>query len=450
MVSPGSEARRRPAERCVAQAGGRRCRCVKIPELFGLRFPEPSADATFYPRNLSLFVLPFLAVFFALRRGIRRGGWIWLAVPFAAGGLIVNLLPFKPGGHTEALAAIHLPIALWLMVFYAYAGGRWRGHEQRELCVLGGGSSTTRSSRSGRHAVGLANFVRAIGHSAEKPSDRPAVGRRGGGLGAWLVEHKQSVIENMAPVLTWIFTPLFTALLLVFVASMIWTGNAIRVEREVLIGFDLLLVVVLGLLLYAISARDPQAPPGRFDVLQLVLAACALVVDALALWAMAASPSSGSAQQDGRPRPEPAASREPGLVGRALRAVPRPARPLRPARALADGLHASLRVLGLVRDRDFPGDFQLHVAPPPTPRPTRAVRPGRGPLLAALIPDDLVQAVDDPGEFLRRKLRDRIADAIRGQGPDLVIFTQERRLPSVSISGDAKSGFLRRLVTAMA
>ena len=45
----------------------------------------------------------------------------------------------------------------------------------------------------------------------------------------------------------------------------------IHVGRELLIGFDLLLVVVLGLLLYSISARDPQAPPNGFDALQLLL-----------------------------------------------------------------------------------------------------------------------------------------------------------------------------------
>ena len=55
-----------------------------------------------------------------------------------------------------------------------------------------------------------------------------------------------------------------------------------------LIGFDLLLVLVLGLLLYSISARDSQAPRGRFDVMSLVLVASALVVDALALWAITA------------------------------------------------------------------------------------------------------------------------------------------------------------------
>jgi hypothetical protein len=47
-------------------------------------------------------------------------------------------------------------------------------------------------------------------------------------------------------------------------------------------------VVVLGLLLYSISARDPDAPRGLFDVLRLVLVGAALAVDAVALWAIGA------------------------------------------------------------------------------------------------------------------------------------------------------------------
>jgi len=92
----------------------------------------------------------------------------------------------------------------------------------------------------------------------------------------------------MAPVLTRLFTPLFTILLLAFLATMMWTGNPINLKREVLIGFDLLLAVVVGLVLYAASARDPLAPPDLFDYLQLVLVVSALVVDGVALWAIAA------------------------------------------------------------------------------------------------------------------------------------------------------------------
>jgi hypothetical protein len=88
-------------------------------------------------------------------------------------------------------------------------------------------------------------------------------------------------------VLTRLFTPLFTVLLLAFLATMAWTGRPIDIKREVLIAFDLLLAVVLGLVLYAASARDPEAPPNLFDGLQLLLIVSALVVDIVALAAIA-------------------------------------------------------------------------------------------------------------------------------------------------------------------
>jgi len=91
----------------------------------------------------------------------------------------------------------------------------------------------------------------------------------------------------MAPVLTRLFTPLFAALLILFLGTLLWTGRGIDIKREVLIGFDLLLVVVLGLLLYSASARDPQSPPHVWDVLQVVLVESALLADGVMLWAIA-------------------------------------------------------------------------------------------------------------------------------------------------------------------
>jgi hypothetical protein len=87
-------------------------------------------------------------------------------------------------------------------------------------------------------------------------------------------------------VLTRIFTPLFVLLLFSFLATMFFTQSGINVEREVLIGFDLLLVIVLALLLYSISARDSMAPPDLFDIPQLLLVISALLVDILALLAI--------------------------------------------------------------------------------------------------------------------------------------------------------------------
>ena len=266
---------------------------VKVPELFGYQLNGD--DAEFYLRNLSLFVLPLLTGYFVWKRRLDAVGWRWLVLPFAAAVGFANAVPFTPGGSTLILTVIHVPIALWLAVGVAYAGGGWGTGGRRMDFVRFSGELfiyyVLMAFGGGVLVAFTLTMFNAIALDVEWLVEAwilPCGALGAVIVGAWLVEAKQSVIENMAPVLTRLFTPLFTAVLLAFLATMAWTGSGIDVEREVLIGFDLLLVLVLGLLLYAVSARDPQAPPDAFDVLQLVLVTSALVVDVVALAAIAA------------------------------------------------------------------------------------------------------------------------------------------------------------------
>ena len=266
---------------------------VKVPELFGRELLGDAAG--FYARNLSLFVLPPLAGYFVWKRRLDAVSRRWVVLFFVAAGVFANAFPFATGGATETLTALHLPIALWLAVGIAYAGGRWHTSGARMefvrfsgelfiyyvLIACGGGVLT---------GLTIGMFA-AIGLEVEWLAQGWLL--PGGALGAvvvcaWLVEARQSVIGNIAPVLTRLFTPLFAVVLLAFLVTMAWTGSGIDMERDVLIGFDLLLVLVLGLLLYAVSARDPQARPGAFDALQLLLVVSALVIDLVALAAIAA------------------------------------------------------------------------------------------------------------------------------------------------------------------
>jgi hypothetical protein len=240
-------------------------------------------------------VLPFLTIYFAWKRRLETRTLCWLAAAFAAAGVFVNVYPFAQASTTEVLMALHLPIALWLVVGIAYTGGRWSKVDSRMdfirfsgelfiyyvLIALGGGVLTGF----------MAMIFQAIGINVG-----PFIGAwllPCGAAGAvlvasWLVEAKQSVIENMAPMLTRLFTPMFAVMLIMFLGTLLWTGRGIDVTRDVLIAFDLLLVVVIGLLLYSASARDPQSPPDTFDVVQVVLVVSALLADAVALWAIAA------------------------------------------------------------------------------------------------------------------------------------------------------------------
>jgi hypothetical protein len=266
---------------------------IKLPSLFGI---DLVGNEAFYRLNLAFFTLPFIAAYFAWDRPLPRSSRLRLAAVFALAAVVVNAFPFSPspGADTEVLTMLHLPIALWLAVGVAYVGGRWRGNDRRMDFVRFTGELFiyyVLIALGGAVLIGLTfGLFEAIGIDVEPQVEAWIVpcGVVGAAVVAtWLVEAKQSVIENMAPVLTRIFAPLFSLMLLVFVVTMVWTGRGIDVEREVLILFDLLLVVVFGLLLYSISARDFLAPPGLLDWIHLTLVGTALVVDVLALWAIA-------------------------------------------------------------------------------------------------------------------------------------------------------------------
>ena len=265
---------------------------IKLPTLFGMQL---DTDAGFYAHNLSLFVLPLLTGYFVWKRRLDTGTLRWLALAFVAAAVFANVYPFAPEGSTEVLTVLHLPIALWLVVGIAYAGGRWSQVGGRMdfirfsgelfiyyvLIALGGGVLT------GFMAI----LFQSIGINIEPffASWLLPCGAAGAVIVAsWLVESKQSVIENMAPVLTRLFTPFFAVMLVTFLGALLWTGRGVDIERDMLLAFDLLLVVVLGLLLYSVSARDPGSPPGAFDVMQIVLVVSALLADAVALGAIAA------------------------------------------------------------------------------------------------------------------------------------------------------------------
>ena len=106
-------------------------------------------------------------------------------------------------------------------------------------------------------------------------------------VAAWLVEAKKSVVENMAPVLTMVFTPLFAMMLAASVITYAVSGLG-EFDRDRLVVFDALLIVVLALLLYGLSAREATRRAGLMDAIQLVAVAGALILDMMVLGSMLA------------------------------------------------------------------------------------------------------------------------------------------------------------------
>jgi len=254
----------------------------------------PDEEPSWLFRNSSLFVLPFLAGYFARRRQLDTRGWVLTAAPFALAALVVNLYPWDADSATEALVALHLPVVLWFVVAYPYMGGTLRSHERRMdfvrftgewfiyyvLIALGGGVLMALTALilepTGVDPDSIAEWVLPSGAAGAVI------------VAAWLVESKQRVVENMAPVLTMLFTPLFAVMLAGAAVVYAVTGLGDAFDRDLVSVFDALLVVVLGLVLYGMSARDPSESPGWMDGIQLVAVVSALVLDLIVLGSMIA------------------------------------------------------------------------------------------------------------------------------------------------------------------
>ena len=270
---------------------------IKTPNLFGygLFTDAPEWLLILYFKNLIPFVLALLTIYFVWKRGLDKRLSLGIAAVFAASVVFANAFPFDQSGDTELLSAGHLPFLLWLAVGVAYAGNRWTSVDGRMdfvrfsgelfiyyvLIALGGGVfSAFTVFMFGIIEIDVTPLV------SEWILPCGAVGAVI--VAAWLIEGRQNVIGDILPMLARIFTPFFAIMLLLLLAAMLGTGRWwTNIEREILLAFNFLLALVLGLLLYSVSSRSSHSSPNIFDTTQLVLVASAIAVDLLALTAIA-------------------------------------------------------------------------------------------------------------------------------------------------------------------
>ncbi len=271
---------------------------AQVPRLFGAELftNEPPVA---WLRNFSLFFMPLAAVFYAVRGRARPGLLAVAAGLFAAGGLLVNLYPWPASGSTALpqtllLASLHLPVMLWLIVALVYTAERWREDGARMdflratgeafiygTLILCGGAVLTLFTQLIFAALGIEimePYLRTVGIGGVVAAPVVAV---------FLVSAKKSIVENIAPVLSRIFTPLFLATMLAFLASMAVLRKSPFDERDTLLAVNVMLILVLALVIYNLTARRSADRRTVMDWLNLALIACAAAVDAVALASIA-------------------------------------------------------------------------------------------------------------------------------------------------------------------
>ncbi|MGE5372179.1 MAG: permease prefix domain 1-containing protein [Solirubrobacterales bacterium] len=265
---------------------------AQIPKLFGISMDNPGTDFIYF-RNLSLFILPLVALFFAIKHKLPRKMTAAILLVFGLTAVVINLYPSVSPHNTGALTGFHLPLFLWLLTGVAYLGAEWQVSRRRMDFIRFTGEAFIYGVLVFAGVMVLLGFTNAIFSAIQIDLSHLMEeylviygGCTAVMITMYLVEAKKSIVENFAPILAKIFSPLFLIVMAVFLAVMVITGKSPFLERDFLIAFDFMLVLVLGLVLYVISARGTHDQANLFDYMNVALIVLALVIDGVALSAI--------------------------------------------------------------------------------------------------------------------------------------------------------------------
>lgn len=260
---------------------------AKIPEIF-------SVDETFfYMRNTGLIFLPVLAFYFAWKNSLSKRKILMASAAVLVSAVYINLLPVNGSGDTLKLSCIHLPLFLWTVLGFAFAGDRLNDHRKRldflryngDLIVISGimmiaGMALTAITQGLFTLIGLKifEFYRQyiiIPGLAALPI-----------IGTYIIGKVPHLVSRVSPLIARIFSPLVLITLIAYLTAIIITGKDPYNDREFLLIFNVLLIAVMAIIVFSV-AEISRSGRNRTEILILfLLSVVTVIVNCIALSAI--------------------------------------------------------------------------------------------------------------------------------------------------------------------
>lgn len=260
---------------------------AKFPNFFAID-PEH-----FYTRNIGFIIFPVLTAYFWWKQKRPARPLLISFLFILAAAAYINLLPDNPQSDTLILACIHLPLFLWTILGFAYAGGKLTNDQGRldflryngdlvvmtTLILIAGGALTGIT-------LGLFNLIDlkigkfyfqhiGIWGLAAAPM-----------VGTYLVQSNPQLVNMVSPVIAKVFTPLVFVTLVIYLIAVIYTGKDPYNNREFLLIFNVLLIGVMALIVFSIAGTAKSAE-SRLNTLMLCgLSIVTIVLNGVALSAI--------------------------------------------------------------------------------------------------------------------------------------------------------------------
>ncbi|NBS26272.1 MAG: hypothetical protein EBS81_08195 [Gammaproteobacteria bacterium] len=246
----------------------------------------------FYIRFIPFLVIGTLVYYFHINEKLNKGLILKSAVAGLTMFTVLLLLPYRPNSDSIRMALIHMPFVLLSLLGFTFCKGQWRSLDQRLNFLRFGGELVI---YSGLVLLGgfvfsalTINLFEMISVDIEQWyfSNVGMWGAMSAPLiASWIWDQLLERDSRIAPILANIFSPLFLLMTGFYLAALLGRGQSPFEDRESLIVFNGLLMVVWGISVFSITGRG-----GKFskvlDLTNLSLVGVTLIIDAIALAAI--------------------------------------------------------------------------------------------------------------------------------------------------------------------
>jgi hypothetical protein len=260
---------------------------AKLPVLLNIN------EQLFYQRNIGFIIFPILTSYFIWRKGLSIKKILIAAVAFLIALIFINLLPADNKSDTLILSCIHLPLFLWAVLGFSYAGDNIRSCPKRldflryngDLVIM-----TTLLGIAGAILTAITiGLFSAIGLNIEKfYFDYIGIF----GLAAlpivatYITQTNPQLVNKVSPVIAKIFSPLVLIMLVVYLTAILFSGKDPYNDRDFLMVFNFLLTGVMAIIIFSVAEtfKKNGNRTGRFIL--LALAIVTVIVNGIALSAI--------------------------------------------------------------------------------------------------------------------------------------------------------------------
>ena len=260
---------------------------VKIPAYL------PVDEHFFYPRNIGFVIIPVLILYFLRKNKSSVKRSLIVAVVVLVSIIFINLFPDKSTSDTLILSCIHLPLFLWFVLGFVFTEKDSKDYYERlgylryngdlvviTAIILIAGMILTVLTRGLFSLIDMEIFNFYFQYIVIPGIAAAPV------IGTYVIEKNPQLVNRVSPVIAKIFSPLVLITLIVYLIAIIISGKDPYNDREFLIAFNGLLIIVITIILFSI-AETSKTDNNRIGIIILfLLSILTIIVNGIALSAI--------------------------------------------------------------------------------------------------------------------------------------------------------------------